>query len=47
MKTPINFIKDMLSNYLISKTYNSEIQNFGLVNQMQIDNLFANNGIDL
>lgn len=43
----ITFIKDMFTKYLISKTYNAEINNFGIANQMQIHNLFANDGIDL
>lgn len=43
----LTFIKDMLSNYLIRKTYNTEIKNFGISNQMQINNLFANDGIEL
>lgn len=47
MKRFIDFIKNMFTNYLISKTYNSEIKNVGFANQMQIENLFANDGIDL
>lgn len=43
----IQFIKDMLDNYLVRKTYNEEIKHLKEANQMQIYNLFANDGIDL
>ena len=39
----INFIKRMLSNYLIRKTYKNEIKNFGYNNQLQIDLMLGNN----
>ena len=42
-----DFIKNMLSNHLIRKTYNAEIKHCDEINQMQINNLFANDGIEL
>lgn len=41
------FIKTLFSNHLIRKTYNAEIKHIGEMNQMQINNLFANDGIEL
>lgn len=37
-----DFIKDMFTNYLIRKTYESEIKNLGDANQRQIE-LMLNN----
>lgn len=41
------FIKTLFSNHLIRKTYNAEIKHCSEINQMQINNLFANDGIEL
>ena len=40
------FIKTLFSNHLIRKTYNA-VKHCGETNQMQINNLFAFDGIEL
>ena len=47
MNHSFDFIKNMLTNYLINKTYKTELKNIGDINRLQIENLFSNNGIEL
>lgn len=47
MNHSFDFIKNMFTNYLINKTYKTELKNIGNINRLQIENLFSNNGIEL
>ena len=47
MNHAFDFIKNMFTNYLINKTYKTELRNIGNINRLQIENLFSNNGIEL